>query len=133
MTCGRTSGFSSFDRNQRVFVTGEGNRPRGTVVAGCHSGCLERLAWPVGMAVRGGFAAVTLSLLAGCSRAPSRNILGSYFPSWMICALGGIAAAFVVRAIFKATGLLEEIPIPFAVILSIACAVTFALWLAWLA
>lgn len=78
-------------------------------------------------------AVAALCLLAGCSAAPSRNILGSYFPSWMICALAGIAAGFVARAIFKATGLLDEIPILFVVILAIVAAVTFALWLVWLA
>jgi esterase/lipase superfamily enzyme len=30
--------------------------------------------------------------LSGCGSAPSRNILGSYFPSWMICALIGLSA-----------------------------------------
>jgi hypothetical protein len=71
-------------------------------------------------------------LLAGCNGAPSRNILGSYFPSWMVCALVGIALALVARAIFKASGLLEEIPVPFVVMLAIACAGTFAMWLIWL-
>jgi hypothetical protein len=36
-------------------------------------------------------AAPMLGLLNGCDGAPSRNILGSYFPSWMVCALVGIA------------------------------------------
>jgi hypothetical protein len=50
----------------------------------------------------------------------------------MVCALVGIASAFVARAIFKASGLLEELPVPFVVMLAIACAVTFAMWLIWL-
>ncbi|MEJ0085228.1 MAG: YtcA family lipoprotein [Pseudomonadota bacterium] len=78
-------------------------------------------------------AVIAAATLAGCSRAPSRNILGSYFPSWMVCALGGIAIALIARAFFKKTGLLEEIPVPFVVIVAIACAATFALWLLWLA
>ena len=73
-----------------------------------------------------------LSLLDGCDGAPSRNILGSYFPSWMVCALLGISLALVARAIFKASGLLEELPVPFVVMLAIACAGTFAMWLVWL-
>jgi hypothetical protein len=72
-------------------------------------------------------AASALSLLDGCNGAPSRNILGSYFPSWMVCALVGIALALVARAIFKASGLLEELPVPFVVMLAIACAGTFAM------
>jgi hypothetical protein len=71
--------------------------------------------------------------LGACDGAPSRNILGSYFPSWMVCALVGIAAAVIGRSILKATGLLAEVPAPLAVLLAIACAVTFSLWLLWLA
>ena len=75
---------------------------------------------------------VALVSLGGCNGAPSRNILGSYFPSWMVCALLGIAVAGIARAIFKATGLLQELPAPFLVLLAIGCAATFALWLVWL-
>jgi hypothetical protein len=77
-------------------------------------------------------AAPMLGLLSGCDGAPSRNILGSYFPSWMVCALVGIALALAARAIFKALGILEELPVPFVVMLAIACAGTFAMWLIWL-
>jgi hypothetical protein len=76
--------------------------------------------------------ALLSNLLSGCDGAPSRNILGSYFPSWMVCALVGIALALAARAIFKASGLLEELPVPFVVMLAIACAGTFAMWLIWL-
>ena len=72
-------------------------------------------------------------LVAGCDGAPSRNILGSYFPSWMVCALAGIALALEARAVLKLTGLLQEIPAPLVVLLAFGCAVNFALWLVWLA
>jgi hypothetical protein len=78
-------------------------------------------------------AAPIVGLLGGCDGAPSRNILGSYFPSWMVCALVGISLALAARAILKAAGLLEELPVPFLVMLAIACAGTFATWLMWLA
>jgi hypothetical protein len=71
--------------------------------------------------------------LAGCDGAPSRNILGSYFPSWMVCALVGIAVASAARAVLRSTGILQEVPAPFVVILAIGCAATLALWLIWLA
>jgi YtcA family len=73
------------------------------------------------------------SLLSGCDGAPSRNILGSYFPSWMLCAVAGIVLALLVRALLKSSGLLQELPLPFVVIMAIACAGTFAIWLIWLA
>jgi len=78
-------------------------------------------------------AAVLTFGVSACDGSPSRNILGSYFPSWMVCALIGIVAAVIGRAILKATGLLGELPAPLAVMLAIACAVTFGLWLVWLA
>jgi hypothetical protein len=71
--------------------------------------------------------------LTGCNGAPSRNILGSYFPSWMVCALLGLVMAGIARAILKSTGLLHELPAPFLVLLAIGCAATFAIWLVWLA
>lgn len=77
--------------------------------------------------------ALVICGLSSCDGAPSRNILGSYFPSWMVCALVGIAAAVIARAILKGTGVLAEVPAPLAVLLAIACAVTFSLWLVWLA
>src|SRR3984957_7826529 len=72
-------------------------------------------------------------LVAGCEGAPSRNILGSYFPSWMVCALIGLVLMLVARAVLKLTGLLEELPAPLVVLLAFGCAVNFAIWLVWLA
>jgi hypothetical protein len=84
-------------------------------------------------AVRLWRAAPLLGLLSGCDGSPSRNILGSYFPSWMICALVGLASALAARGIFKALGILGELPVPLIVMLAIGCAGTFAMWLIWLA
>jgi YtcA family len=77
--------------------------------------------------------ALSTWVISGCSGSPSRNILGSYFPSWMVCAIFGLAAALVARVALKASGLLSELPAQLVVLLSIGCALTFALWLLWLA
>jgi len=71
--------------------------------------------------------------LTGCDGSPSRNILGSYFPSWMVCALAGMVLALLARAVLKGTGILEELPAPLVVLMAFGCAVTFGLWLLWLA
>lgn len=76
---------------------------------------------------------IAVTSLSGCDGAPSRNILGSYFPSWMVCALLGMAVAGIARGILRSTGILQELPVPFVVILAIGCAATFTLWLLWLA
>ena len=77
-------------------------------------------------------AVVVPTLLSGCSSAPSRNILGSYFPSWMICALIGMGATVAVRAVLARAGIDEELPMPIVVYLAIATAFSLAIWLLWL-
>ena len=74
-----------------------------------------------------------LLVLTGCSSAPSRNILGSYFPSWMICALIGLGATVVFRAVLAKAGIDGELPMPIVVYLAFATAVSLAVWLLWLA
>jgi len=70
--------------------------------------------------------------LAGCSAAPSQNILGSYFPSWMICALIGVGAAITTRQLLVAVGIDKTLPVPLVVYLALTAAFTFATWLLWL-
>ena len=77
-------------------------------------------------------AAVSM-LLGGCSSAPSRNILGSYFPSWMICALIGMSASVAVRVLLAKTGIDAVLPMPILVYLAFATAFSLAIWLLWLA
>ena len=77
---------------------------------------------------------VTLLLfLAGCGSAPSRNILGSYFPSWMICGLIGAGATIVIRGILVKLGVDKELPAKIVVYLALTIAFSFAAWLLWLA
>ncbi len=35
--------------------------------------------------------------LTGCTRAPSIDIIGSFFPAWMICLAAAVVLTFVVR------------------------------------
>jgi hypothetical protein len=44
-------------------------------------------------------AGLSLVLLTGCRGAPSINLLGSFFPGWMLCAALGVAGAFIVREV----------------------------------
>jgi len=36
-------------------------------------------------------------LLAGCSRAPSVDIIGSFFPGWLVCLTIAVVLTFVIR------------------------------------
>jgi hypothetical protein len=40
---------------------------------------------------------VACLLCAGCSRAPSISIIGSFFPVWMVCLVTSVVLAFGVR------------------------------------
>jgi hypothetical protein len=71
--------------------------------------------------------------LTGCSSAPSRNILGSYFPSWMICVLIGAGVTIVIRGILVKVGVDKELPAPIVVYLAFTIAFSFGAWLLWLA
>ena len=101
-------------------------RHRGTSHAGIPAGARALISW---------FALIGCSFLflTGCSSAPSRNILGSYFPSWMICALIGLVATVAVHAILAKTGVDAVLPMPIVVYLAIATAISLAVWLLWLA
>ncbi len=76
--------------------------------------------------------AAVLGGSTGCAGAPAHDILGSYFPSWMICALLGLIFAIAVRRILVATNVDEFVPAPVLVYLVMAVAFAFALWLLWL-
>ena len=74
-----------------------------------------------------------LSGLAGCSSAPSQDIFGPYFPSWMLCALAGLGVTFLFHQLFVATGIDKALPAPLVVYLALAVAVAFSTWIAWFA
>ena len=65
----------------------------------------------------------------GCSRAPSFNILGSFFPSWILCGVIGIVLAFGVRMLFVGANFEKELSPLILVYPSLAAFFTFATWL----
>ena len=66
-------------------------------------------------------------LLAGCSRAPSVDVLGSFFPAWLVCFLVSIVlTAFVRLALLR---LRVKAALPILVYPSLAALFTFLLWL----
>ena len=93
------------------------------------SNCIDAVARRL---LHGATAAPVITLLSGCSSAPSRSILGSYFPSWMICVLVAMCLTIVVRAVLAKVGIEDELPAPIVVYLAFTLAFSFALWLLWL-
>lgn len=70
-----------------------------------------------------------LLLAAGCSRAPTFNILGSFFPSWILCGIVGILLAVIVRLYFVRIRLEEQLRPLIVVYPCLAAFFTFTIWL----
>jgi YtcA family len=66
-------------------------------------------------------------LLTGCERAPAFDILGSFFPAWLVCFAVAILLAVLCRALLQPH---VEIAFPVLVYPSLTAIFTFALWLA---
>jgi hypothetical protein len=67
------------------------------------------------------------SLLSGCSRAPSIEILGSFFPAWLVCFIAAIVLTALARlALLR---LRVKAALPLLVYPSLAALFTFLLWL----
>ncbi len=76
-------------------------------------------------------AACTASVLSatGCSRAPSFNILGSFFPAWILCGVLGILLAVVVRILFVRLNFEQELSPLILFYPCLAAFFTFSIWL----
>jgi YtcA family len=59
---------------------------------------------------------------------PQINIIGSFFPSWMLCAAIGIIVTIVARALFVRAGIDPYVGPPALVYASLAIFVTLGLW-----
>jgi YtcA family len=71
--------------------------------------------------------AVAALLLAGCSRAPSLDILGSFFPAWLVCFISAILLTTVCRLVLLRLHM--RLDLPLLVYPSLTALFTFALWL----
>jgi len=70
---------------------------------------------------------VVLMSCAGCSRAPSFDILGSFFPAWLICLASGLLLTLAARWLLLRAGVVLAIPV--LTYPSLTALFTFALWL----
>ena len=66
---------------------------------------------------------------AGCSRAPSFNILGSFFPSWILCGVIGIVLTVGVRILFVRANFEQELSPLILIYPCLAAFFTFSIWL----
>ena len=70
---------------------------------------------------------LALTLCASCSRAPSFDILGSFFPAWLVCFAAAIVLTVVARLALLRLHI--EIALPSLTYLCLTASFTFLLWL----
>jgi uncharacterized membrane protein YadS len=67
--------------------------------------------------------------LAGCSRDPSLEISGSFFPAWLASILIGILLTILAQRIFVASGINPYLRPPLLIYGALMLGVTLAVWL----
>ena len=69
--------------------------------------------------------------LTGCERAPSIDIIGSFFPAWMVCMTVAIVLTFVARFLLVRVKLESEVGPLIVFYPSLLTLLTSLLWLAY--
>ena len=62
---------------------------------------------------------------------PQINVIGSFFPSWMLCAAIGIVVAVAARQVFLRVGIDPYLGPRALIYPSLALLVTLTLWVTW--
>jgi YtcA family len=65
----------------------------------------------------------------GCARAPAFDILGSFFPAWLLCLTAGLLLTFLARWLLLRLGIVVAVPI--LTYPSLTALFACALWLAF--
>lgn len=69
----------------------------------------------------------SLQLMAGCGRAPSFDIIGSFFPAWLVCLILAVALTAFCYLLFSRLRMV--VAYPMLVYPSLIAIFTFSLWL----
>jgi hypothetical protein len=77
----------------------------------------------------GRLAVAVLLLLPGCGVAPSVNILGSFFPAWLICIVIGVVLTILTRQVFVAMKIASDLGPAALVYPCLAALWIFTTWL----
>jgi len=80
-----------------------------------------RALWRVGIALP----------VAACNYAPTIELLGSYFPAWMLCTVLGVVAAVIIRHILAVAGINDYVVAPLLTYAALAVSATLLAWLFW--
>lgn len=74
---------------------------------------------------------VIVMAVSGCSHSPTMDLLGSYFPAWMLCTVIGIVAAIIIRQILAVARINDYVVAPLLTYAGLAVSVTLLAWLLW--
>jgi hypothetical protein len=78
-------------------------------------------------------AMVAIALLTGCGRAPSFEIVGSFFPAWLLCMVAGLLFATIMNWIFVHYRWEKNVPWGIVVYPCLAAFFSFTVWLIFFA
>ena len=94
----------------------------GTIRAMAHHRLSGKMLWQ---------AVVVMSLifLTGCRGAPSINLLGSFFPGWMLCMILGVIGALLLRQLFIKINIDAHLPLLGIVYFCLWVFITLLSWL----
>jgi hypothetical protein len=67
--------------------------------------------------------------LVGCQRAPSIDVLGAFFPAWLLCVTLGIVVTTGTRFLLSKLHFEEVLSPPIVMYPCVAALLTFGLWL----
>ncbi len=59
------------------------------------------------------------------------DLLGSYFPAWMLCAVIGIVVSVIIRQILAVAGINDYVVAPLLTYAALAVSATLLAWLLW--
>jgi len=68
-------------------------------------------------------------LLGGCAHSPTVDVLGSYFPAWMLCIIVGLSSTLIVRLLLIGFGIYAHLRLKPLVVSCMAIFFTLATWL----
>ena len=72
---------------------------------------------------------IPMLLLGGCGRAPSINIVGSFFPTWILCIVLGILFSSGIRALGLYLKVEQHLQPSILIYPSLAASFALTLWL----
>ena len=75
---------------------------------------------------------LTLIGSTGCSRAPSIEFVGTFFPVWMLCILAALAITGLIRAALVRWGFERKLGPLVGFYPSLMVAISCVLWLVWI-